>query len=149
MMRVSINSELLRWARERSGLGVKVLEGKFAKLGLWEADEVKSTLSQVEAFARTVHVPVGCLVLSAPPKETLPVPDCRTIASQAVSSPSQNLLVMLHACQERQAWYREFAKAAEQPALVFVGGATSDMRLEVVAGHMQDSPGWTYCRCAG
>ena len=139
MTRVAINPELLRWARERAGLGLKGIETKFPKLGSWEAGEVQPTLKQVEAFARAVHVPVGYLFLSTPPEESLPIPDFRTVAGQILRSPSPNLLDMLHACQERQAWYREFARITGQVPPAFVGSVTRDMRPETVAARMRET----------
>lgn len=139
MTRVAINPELLLWARERANLGLHDLETKFPNLGSWEVGEVQPTLKQVEAFARAVHVPVGYLFLSTPPEETLPIPDFRTIAGQAVLSPSPNLLDMLYACQERQAWYREFARIAGQTPLAFVGSVTRDMSPEAVAAQMRET----------
>ena len=56
----------------------------------------------MEAFARAVHVPTGYLFLSAPPEESVPIPDFRTVAGQTLTRPSPNLLDTLYACQERQ-----------------------------------------------
>ena len=66
MIRVAVNPELIRWARERAGFAQEDLTGKFAKLPHWETGEVRPTLKQVEAFARSVHVPEGYLFLSEP-----------------------------------------------------------------------------------
>ncbi len=139
MIRVAINAELLRWARERAGLSQTDLERKFARLAAWEADEVQPTLKQVEAFARAVHVPVGYLFLSAPPKESLPIPDFRTFAGLAVVRPSPDLLEMIYACQERQSWYREFAKVSGQPALAFINSVTHETRPESIAARMRET----------
>ena len=139
MVRVAINPELLQWARGRAGRGLQDLEGKFPKLSSWETGEVQPTLKQVEAFARAVHVPVGYLFLSTPPEEALPIPDFRTVADQAVASPSPDLLDMIYACQERQSWYREYARVLGQSNLAFIGSATHDMRPETVADRMRET----------
>ena len=44
MDRVDVNPELLRWARERAGLGVDTLAGRFPRLGAWERGEIRPTL---------------------------------------------------------------------------------------------------------
>ena len=59
MTRIPVNPELLRWARERSGLAQEDLATKFKKLPDWEDGEAQPTLKQVEAFAR------ACTCLSA------------------------------------------------------------------------------------
>ena len=132
-MRVAINNKLLSWARERAGMEQDALIGKFKKLPEWEAGETQPTLKQVEAFARAVHVPVGYLFLTEPPEESLPIPDFRTFAGQPVLRPSPNLLDTIYACQERQSWYRDFARVTQRPELEFVGTATVNMSQEDVA----------------
>lgn len=125
MTRVPVNPSLLRWARERAGLTPADLAGRFPKLEAWEAGETLPTLNQIERFARGVHVPVGYLFLPAPPEEPLPIPDFRTMGGAPIHRPSPNLLDMLFAAQERQAWYREFAQLTREPEARFVGSLTT------------------------
>ena len=142
MIRVSINAELLRWARERAGLTQDSLSRKFRKLPEWENGEALPTLKQIEAFARTVHVPVGYLFLARPPEEPVPIPDFRTLAGQTVTRPSPDLLDMIYVCQERQSWYRGFLRVAQEPELAFVGSVTLDTRPEDVAARMRETLGF-------
>ena len=142
MIRVPIEPELLRWARERAGKSEEDLSGRFKKFPAWESGEAQPTLKQLEAFARAVHVPVGYLFLSEPPDEPVPIPDFRTFAGEAVSRPSPNLLDTIYTCQDRQNWYREFARVEGQKEYTFVGSATVDTPAEVVAGEMQDILGF-------
>ncbi len=142
MIRVPIEPTLLRWALERAGKSEEDLITRFKKLPDWESGATQPTLNQLEAFARAVHVPVGYLFLSEPPDEPVPIPDFRTFAGQAISRPSPNLLDTIYTCQDRQGWYREFARVDGQPVRTFVGSATIDTPAEVVAGEMQDSLGF-------
>ena len=137
MVRVDVSPELIRWARERAGLAQDDLTGTFAKLPDWEAGEVRPTLKQVEAFARRVHVPVGYLFLREPPDEPVPIPDFRTVAGRDMTRPSPDLLDTIHACQERQDWYREYARVAGEPELGFVGSAALAAPPERVAAEMR------------
>ena len=139
MIRVTIKKELLSWARERAGLEQDALIGKFKKLPEWEAGKVQPTLKQAEDFARAVHVPVGYLFLTEPPEESLPIPDFRTFTGQPMLRPSPNLLDTIYACQERQSWYRDFARITQAPELDFIGGATIDMSPEEVASQMRNT----------
>ena len=136
MTRVALSPVVLRWAIERAGLDADALRGRFPKLDDWEAQAVQPTLKQIEAFARAVHVPVGYLFLPKPPEEPLPIPDFRTMGGRGVQRPSPNLLDMLYACQERQAWYREFSLTTRQPEMTFVGSASLDARPADVAADM-------------
>ena len=142
MTRVAIKKELLSWARERAGLEQDALISRFKKLPEWEAGEVQATLKQAEDFARAVHVPVGYLFLKEPPEEPLPIPDFRTFASQPISRPSPNLLDTIYVCQERQSWYRDFARITQVPELEFIGSATVDMSPVDVAAQMRSTLGF-------
>ncbi|MDV2453348.1 ImmA/IrrE family metallo-endopeptidase [Xanthomonas hortorum] len=121
MIRVAVQPELLRWARERAGLDAVELEGRFPKLPEWEAGDVQPTLRQLESYARATHAPVGYFFLPRPPEEPLPIPDFRTIGDRAIARPSADLLDTLYACQARQAWYRDEALVTGQRPLPFVG----------------------------
>ena len=72
MIRVAVNSNLLRWARERAGIPRGSLAASFKKLPEWEDGVTQPTLKQVEAFARAVHVPVGYLFFTEPPRKPSP-----------------------------------------------------------------------------
>lgn len=121
MNRLALNPALITWARERAGVEVLALSRRFPKIEQWERGEVQPTLRQLEAFARAVHVPIGFLFLPEPPQEALPVPDFRTVAGQQVTRPSPDLLDTLYLCQQRQDWFRDYARLHGLPKLNFVG----------------------------
>ena len=103
------------------------LASKFPKLQAWESGDAHPTLKQLEDYARATHAPIGYFFLPKPPVEALPIPDFRTMADRAISQPSPNLLDTVYACQERQAWYREFALVDGLPPLSFVGSLNSQL----------------------
>ncbi len=143
MTRVAVRPELLRWARERAGMmTADDLAPRVPRLAEWEAETAQPTLTQLEDFARAVHVPVGYLFLPAPPEEPLPIPDFRTHDGRGVRRASPNLLDMLYVCQERQGWYRDFAQASRMPEAEFVDSATLDQRPDVVAAAMAQRLGF-------
>lgn len=93
-------------------------------LGAWERGEVLPTLKQLERFARATHTPVGFLFLDEPPVERMPIPDFRTMARGGpVEGPSPDLLDTIYLCQQRQDWYRDFARAVGEEPLGLVGSA--------------------------
>jgi len=122
--RVEVNKELLRWARERAGLNIAALARRFPHLDAWESGEAQPTLKQLEAFAKATYTPVGYLFLQTPPVETVPIPDFRTVANTHVGHPSPNLLDTVYLCQQRQEWYRDFARAMGEDSLGFVGSVS-------------------------
>lgn len=98
ILRVPVKPELIRWARERADPEQDDKAAKkLKKLPEWESGVVRPTLTQLEEFARTVHVPIGYLFLSEPPEEPVPIPDFRTFTGQAVNRPSPNLLETIYA----------------------------------------------------
>ena len=103
------------------------LATRFPKLHAWESGDAHPTLKQLEDYARATHAPVGYFFLPEPPLEALPIPDFRTMADRAISRPSPNLLDTVYACQERQAWYRDFALVNGLPPLSFVGSINSQL----------------------
>lgn len=123
MNRVDVRPELLRWARGRAGLSVNALAGRFPRLEAWERGEVRPTLKQLESFAKATFTPVGFLFLSEPPVERMPIPDFRTVANAHVGHPSPNLLDTVFLCQQRQDWYRDFARSIREPPLELVASA--------------------------
>ncbi|MBU1207072.1 MAG: XRE family transcriptional regulator [Proteobacteria bacterium] len=123
MLRVTLNPEVLRWARERAGRTVQDLAAPFPKLDRWERGEERPTLKQAERFAKAVHAPVGYLFLPEPPVESLPIPDFRTAGNVHSGHPTPELLDTIYICQQRQEWYRDFARSMGEGALAFVGSA--------------------------
>lgn len=136
-MRVDVRPELLRWARERAGLSTESVVRRLPTFEQWESGARHPTLRQLEQFARMARAPIGYLFLPEPPVERVPVPDFRTVADGGVRRASPDLLDTLYACQERQDWYREFARAEGLAALPFVASATVESDVVATAGQMR------------
>src|ERR1700733_4752946 len=134
-MRVEVRPVMLRWARERAGLDPDTLAHRFPKLADWEdaEKEARPTLKQLEDFAKATHAPVGYLFLPEPPVEQVPIPDFRTVGNQRIGHPSPDLLDTVYICQQRQEWYRDFARSVREEALPFVGTATVQSDVEQTA----------------
>ncbi|MFI5397520.1 MAG: ImmA/IrrE family metallo-endopeptidase [Candidatus Binatia bacterium] len=142
MNRVEVNKELLRWARERAGFSVAALARRFPHLDAWERGEVHPTLKQIEAFAKATYTPVGYLFLQAPPVETVPIPDFRTVANAHVGHPSPNLLDTVYICQQRQEWYRNFVRSMGEEKMAFVGSASITSDVVSMAAKMRHALGF-------
>jgi Zn-dependent peptidase ImmA (M78 family) len=131
MNRVAIKPELLQWACERAGFAVADLEPKFPRLVAWERGEERPTLKQAEAFAKATHTPIGYLFLPEPPVEKVPIPDFRTMDNEHIGHPSPDLLETIYVCQQRQEWYRDYARSIGETPLPFVGSVS--VRDDIVA----------------
>jgi hypothetical protein len=139
MIRVEVKPELLRWARERAGCEPAALARRFPQLDAWERGEAHPTLKQLESFAKVTHAPVGFLFLPAPPIEEVPIPDFRTIGNEHIERPSPDLLDTIYICQQRQEWYREFARSEGEDARQFVGSASLESDAEMTAASIREA----------
>lgn len=141
-MRVEVRPELLRWARERAGLGQGSLAHRFPQLDAWERGEQSPTFKQIENFAKATHTPVGYLFLQEPPVERIPIPDFRTAGNEHIDRPSPDLLDTIYICQQRQEWYRNFARSNREEPLPFVGSAQLTSDVETTAANIRSALGF-------
>jgi Zn-dependent peptidase ImmA (M78 family) len=103
----------------------------------WEAGTKQPTLKQLEKFAQATHTPIGYLFLPEPPEESLPVPDFRTIGDVEIGRASPDLLETVYQCQQRQDWYRDFARLHREDPVPFVGTLTTDVDIVEAARQMR------------
>lgn len=137
MERVAIRPKLLRWAYERAGFGLGDLEQKFPRLAEWENGAAQPTLKQVEAFAKATYTPVGYLFLPEPPLEKVPIPDFRAIGNARIAHPSPDLLETIYVCQQRQEWFRDYARSVGEKPLALVGSASVQNEIVATAAHIR------------
>lgn len=155
MTMAKINTDMLIWARERSGIAVSEFAQKCGiseeKLNAWESGELPLTFNQAMRYAEKAHVPFGYLFLSEPPVDDLPIPDLRTIDSQGCYKPSAELLDMIKLMLQRQEWYKEYLKLQLAEPNSIVGrfsvkdGVTAivrNMRSELGLGEHPDRGKW-------
>ncbi len=141
-MRIEVRPAMLRWARERSGVDPDVLAHRFPKLTDWEREEARPTLKQLEDFAKATHAPVGYFFLPEPPIEQVPIPDFRTAANKRIDHPSPDLLDTVYLSQQRQEWYRDFARSLQEEALPFVGSVSLQSDVEATAATIRSALGF-------
>ena len=132
-VRVEVAASLYAWASERSGLDSDELADKFPKLRQWESGDHHPTLKQLEQFARATRTPVGYFFLSAPPDEQVPIPDLRTVGDRGVRRPSPDLLDTIYQCQQRQDWYRDYARGIGLDPVPHVGSLSTATPVEEAA----------------
>lgn len=128
-----IKPRVLKWARDRAGLGVEALVEAFPKYQEWEAGKSSPSMGQLEALARKTGTPLGYFFLQAPPDEELPIPDYRTKGGKSIARPSSDLLTTIFAMQRRQDWVRDLLIEQGVEPLPFVGSADSSMSPGTVA----------------
>ena len=136
MTTANINTDMLTWARERSGISVPDFARRCGiseeRLREWESGERKLTFNQAMRFAEKAHVPFGYLFLAKPPEEVLPIPDLRTLEGQGVQRPSAELLDLVKLMMQRQEWYREYLQQHFAEANPYVGRASYSDSVESI-----------------
>lgn len=143
MTRIEVKPKLLRWARERAGFDINTLATRFPQLEAWERGAIHPTLKQLERFAKTTYAPVGYMFLQEPPIERVPIPDFRTIGgSSRIGRPSPDLLDTLYICQQRQEWYREFARSTGEESRSLVGSIQMTNDIEGIASRIRQALGF-------
>jgi Zn-dependent peptidase ImmA (M78 family) len=141
-VRAEINPELIRWARERARLEVADVARRFPRLDEWERGELFPTLKQLEDFASATRAPIGFFFLPDPPREEVPLPDFRTIRDQSMARPSPDLLDTVFLCQQRQEWYRTYARVNRADPLAFIGSLTTSTDVMRAAAEMRAALGF-------
>lgn len=142
-VRVAVEPELLAWARDRARLELGQLASRFPRLEEWESGLSQPTLRQLEEFARATHTSLGYLLLPRPPQETLPIPDFRTIAGRPVQRPSADLLDTIFACQQRQDWYRDYARQNREGPSPIAGSVAVGASVVQTAEAMRQALGFS------
>ena len=155
MTTAKINTNMLIWARERSGITVPDFAKKCGvskeKLIEWESGKRPLTFNQAITYAEKSHVPFGYLFLSRPPVDDLPIPDLRTVEGQGCQKPSTELLDLIKLMLQRQEWYKEYLKLqlAEPNPIVGrfsvkddVKAIVRNMRAELGVGEHPDRGKW-------
>jgi Zn-dependent peptidase ImmA (M78 family) len=121
MEHIEIRPEMLQWAIRRSRCKTQNLVTIFPKLPEWTAGASYPTLKQLEAFAKETNTPIGYFFLTQPLEEIIPIPDYRRIITTRGQLPSPDLLETIYLCQQRQEWFRDFARSVGMSPLPFVG----------------------------
>jgi transcriptional regulator with XRE-family HTH domain len=97
-----INPDVLKWARERSGLSVEDAAKKFAKFAAWETGELSPTYSQLEQLSDTLKLPIAAFFFPTRPK----LPDIeqsfRSLPSAELSRLSSKVRLMLRKAKAMQ-----------------------------------------------
>lgn len=135
--RVEVAPPLITWARERSRSRIEDLTRRFPQLPAWESGESRPTLKQLERYASVTHTPIGVFFLAEPPVEHVPLPDFRTIRDERLRRPSADLLDTIFLCEQRQEWYRDYARITGEDRVAAVGTFTTGVDVVDAATKMR------------
>jgi Zn-dependent peptidase ImmA (M78 family)/transcriptional regulator with XRE-family HTH domain len=145
-MEILLQTDVLRWARQRAGLSIDALAEKLSagpdKVRSWE-ENGRITMAQAERLAKAARIPLGYLYFPTPPKEDLPVQDFRTLEAAPVESPSPELLDILYDALRKQEWYRDHLLSEGADPLPFIGSFSGSENPLSAANHIRQTLGVT------
>lgn len=151
-MEILLQSELLQWARHRTGLTVDSLAEKIhakpSTVRAWE-ESGRLTLAQAERLAHAARIPLGYLYFPTPPKEDLPVQDFRTVEGVPVEAPSAELLDTLYEALRKQEWYRGYLLDEGAEVIPFVGSLVMSGAPFTAAERIRSTMGITSAFASG
>ena len=131
-MDITLQPQVLRWARERAALDEEVLAKKVGtkseRVVDWEQTGHLS-FNQAQKLAKATYTPFGYLYLPTPPEERLPIPDFRTVGGAGVRRPSPNLIDILDDALQRQDWFRDYLIDYVEQPFPYVGSLTITMPI--------------------
>lgn len=142
MEKAGINSNQVRWARERAGLQLsdlsKALQLAEDKIAAWETGEERPTFRQAQKLAERLRVPLPYLFLPSPPEENSPIADLRTLRNEARATFSLDFKEVLNDSLQKQNWYREYLQNTGQASpLEFIGKYSVESDIKTVARDIQ------------
>lgn len=107
--RIHIDANRYLWAIQRAGLTLEDYIKSHPKVSLpdWIDGTKEPTIKQLEAFAKTVHVPFGFLFLEHLPEENVPFPVFRGKAGK-YDHFDLNVYDTVSAIQQRQDWLEDY-----------------------------------------
>lgn len=119
----------------------KKINVKVEKILAWEKGELKPTFRQAQNFARVTNTPFGFLFLPVPPKETLPIPDLRTVGGIHIDGLSTELRDVLEQVLHKQDWYRDYLLSNDEKALPFIGKYNVNSSVADVVNNIRETLG--------
>ncbi len=141
-----ITPSVLEWARMRTEISLDVLSQKLSvkdeKVQKWVAGESKPTFKQAQKLAKILQIPFGYLFLQEPPKESLPIPDLRTLDDTAPSQISATFRELLYEVDRKQQWYREYVLESGEDEKSFVGKYNFSIDIATLVDDIRTTLQW-------
>ncbi len=136
-----INTDMLIWARERSGIAAPDFAQKCGiteeRLIEWEAGKRSMTFVQAMKYADKSHIPFGYLFLDKPPADELPIPDLRTIDGRGVNRPSSELLDLIKLMLQRREWFKDYLKEQLSAPNKIIGRCSINDSISFIVNDMK------------
>ena len=145
MTQAIIQPNIIKWARLRAEVNEAYIAQKIKinpeKYILWEKGEAYPTFNQAEKLAKALHVPFGYLYLEHPPKESLPIPDLRTLKDIEKTDLSAEFRDLLNSILRKQNWYKSYLENQGIEENEIVGRFSTDNSINEIANDIKHTLG--------
>jgi Zn-dependent peptidase ImmA (M78 family) len=140
-IRVDISPSIVDWIFKVAS--VQLLDEAWrSRCNKWKTAEEKPTFSQIESLSKKTHIPLGYFFLKAPPVETLPAFEYRTINSAAPDkTPSRNLIDIYYQMSAIQDWMRDYLVESGHGKLFYIGSCKQETNTEFIAKSIRNTAG--------
>lgn len=145
MAEALIQTNALQWAFERSGADEESVARRMGvspeKVTEWLIGTKQPTFKQAQTIAKLLSIPFGLLFLPEPPKESLPLPEFRTLGSISANV-DNDIRQLLQDIQLKREWFAEYLGRSADEKREFVGRydlqtpaleVAKDMRATLIA----------------
>ncbi|MGI9346349.1 MAG: ImmA/IrrE family metallo-endopeptidase, partial [Gammaproteobacteria bacterium] len=132
--RIEVKPAIIQWMFDRTGQHPEQEDAPNWTRMVAGWLEKPPTLKQLLAAANSAHIPFDYLLRDEPPpKAVVPLPDMRTVENREITEPSLDLLEVIHLCQWRQEWYKDYLHRTSNASCDFVGSASLEDEPQRVA----------------
>lgn len=135
-VKVNIRPEIISWVlsqTQEEKLGSKLMEN----ICMWLDGSKIPTFNQIEDFSKKSNIPLGYFFLQTPPAENIELLKYRTVDSIHLSSPSRNLIDIIHEMESVQDWMKAYRQDLGFDRLSFVGCMKEDGDINTIADRIR------------
>ncbi len=132
-----ISAEVLEWAMARVSVNIEELATASGTsstvVEAWLSGSRRPSFRQAQLAASRLRIPFGFLFLTAPPPDSLPIPDFRRVNGEAISIISADLHDVVLDVLRKQAWLSEFLRESRAEPVRYVAKRSGSNHMDDIA----------------
>src|SRR5699024_1851713 len=120
-VRINVEPTVIQSAVIKSGRSFEEVKKRFSSYDKWINNELNPTYNQLVDLSKFLRIPFGFLLVKTPVNEELPLLEFRTIDTEAIQTPSRELIDTIYDMERKQEWLRDNMIEDGNDPLDFVG----------------------------
>lgn len=146
-LKAKIKPAVLVWARESSGLTLKIASEKVSVseevLAQWEAGASAPSIPQLRKLAELYKRPLAVLYLATAPEKFMPLRDFRRLPGSTMPTVDSAIVIEERRARQRRELALELADELEEPIPPFTMSTSLQEDPEAVGAHLREGLGVT------